>query len=615
MAELALGAIPLAALAISGFKYVQTQIKTYKHVDRMVRRWDRELRGHARTFKEACRAALGHAGSLSTGTQSTISEMLKDPLHPKWGDSDMELGKELAEWLGPERIGDWVETVTDIKEVIKELTATLGKFSTADPAGVERDDALVSQKVSGMSRRLKASFQEKDVQKSLDELGKLNRALCDIQKDAAAPEGRLILAPQARRVVVRKGDPNQHSFQDLGQRRRALGGLHEGIVTVWRCNVNGTRHAKHSIKLFLDTEPGAEVASVSKKSVTKLGYAYQPGDTEIRVLELQVQSNAVVSKHDDHIMTTTAVPDSGSRDEGRGSGKRRKGVRWADEPIAGPCSPSQPTATAEDVVDFRSCTDLCYFMTQPVVKVCPVNGFASLGHIDTHAHEGFRHHFIPTVRDICGRPGCSILTNEDVLTIDDILDQRIDGYLDVKDRIRLAKSLVEMVLTLHSTPWLAKSWTLRDIRFVRRGDDLVASLESLHVEADLHKTNPPPAPQSVEVSSGDTQMLPPEWSKHTSLWSSLESTTKNEQLWSLGVALLETDAWSHLACDDKMRMVELLKSRPSIGTRFREITEQCLTGRFRCGSTDLNNPHLESELVELVDEMGSMVKTLEQMGL
>ena len=126
MAELALGAIPLAALAVSGFKSVQSQMKTYKSADRMVRRWDRELRGHARTFKEACRSALSHIISSPT----TISEMLADPLHENWSDPGLE--DQLAELL-EDRFDDWVATIADIKEVIGDLNTTIEKF----PAIVE----------------------------------------------------------------------------------------------------------------------------------------------------------------------------------------------------------------------------------------------------------------------------------------------------------------------------------------------------------------------------------------------------------------------------------------------------------------------------------------------
>jgi len=93
MAEITLGAIPLAALAISGFKTVQSRMKSYKNADRMARRWDRKLRGHARTFEEACRSAL--ASIISS--QTTVSGMLKDSLHSNWDDA--ELGKQLAELL------------------------------------------------------------------------------------------------------------------------------------------------------------------------------------------------------------------------------------------------------------------------------------------------------------------------------------------------------------------------------------------------------------------------------------------------------------------------------------------------------------------------------------
>ena len=381
---------------------------------------------------------------------------------------------------------------------------------------------------------------------------------------------------------------------------------------MWRCGTNETRHAKHFIKLFLDSE-----GTPSDHSTTRLGYAYQLKHSEIRVLELQVRSNLVGPSRSSMLTPEPDVlPDLSNRNRAQsGGGKRRKVLRRADEAEEHPSS-DKPTPLG-DVVDLRCCTDLCYSMTQPLVMVCPVNGMAALGHIDTLANEGFRHSFYPTARDICGKPGCSLLETHDVLTVHDILDQKIDGYLQVKDRIRLAKCLVKMVLTLQSTPWLAKRWALSDISFVRRGDDLVASLESLHIDTELlnGRHHAEWTSQAIAGHSLDVPMqLTPE-SSECSSWTGPKTGAKNEQLWSLGIALLQTDTWSKIACDDEEKVMGLLKCRPNIGVRFREITEQCLTGRFRCGSTDLNNPHLESELVGLVSEMDIMVKTLGQLGL
>jgi hypothetical protein len=163
-----------------------------------------------------------------------------------------------------------------------------------------------------------------------------------------------------------------------------------------------------------------------------------------------------------------------------------------------------------------------------------------------------------------------------------------------------------MVLTLHSTPWLARRWTLWDLSFVRRGGDLVASLESLHIDAPLPLMGQQHAHHDrARSSTADIVMqLTPD--SNDCSWTADETprsrSSRKDSLWSLGLALLQTNCWSNFAwetnCnktdDDDRVMQQYLKSRPGIGVRFREITEQCLGGRFRCASADLNNPHVKS---------------------
>ncbi len=116
------------------------------------------------------------------------------------------------------------------------------------------------------------------------------------------------------------------------------------------------------------------------------------------------------------------------------------------------------------------------------------------------------------------------------------------------------------------------------------------------------------------------------WSRRL-LWDADETprsrSSRKDSLWSLGLALLQTDCWSNFAwetnCnetdDDDRVMQQYLKSRPGIDVRFCEITEQCLGGRFRYASADLNNPHVKIELLDVLSEMDGMIFLLQQLSV
>ncbi|KAK3307768.1 uncharacterized protein B0T15DRAFT_572074 [Chaetomium strumarium] len=510
----------------------------------MVRRWDRELRGQARTRREACMAILGHA----IADPSKITDMFKDAKHAGW--NDPELGPALAAVLG-DRCDDWVETISDVIEAIKDLGSVLDTFSALllPPEQVQHQG-----QVRKFAHRVKASFKEDDVRKSLKELGKLNRQLGQLQT------GLTSSIPAAHHH-------SQNSAQDVSPSRH---GLPQDL-----CDSIKGNHSRHSLKLFVRATP--ESIATGDCVTMKLGYAYEPAhcSQELRLLEFQIRSSPspIIAS------MPTPVPDSSGLFPGSCPGsastpfkKRRKVSRWADEEARpahqAPSTPAIRTENSEEI-DLRQSLDLCESMTEPIVK--------------------------------------------------------IDGYLQIRDRIQLAQSLVQMVLTLHSTPWLARRWTLRDLSFVRRGDDLVASLESLHIDAPLPLMGQQRAHHKrARSSTADIVMqLTPDSSGCS--WAADETprsrSSRKDSLWSLGLASLQTDCWSNFAwetnCnetdDDDRVMRQYLKSRPGIGVRFREITEQCLGGCFRCGSADLNNPHVESELLDVLSEMDGMISSLQQL--
>jgi hypothetical protein len=218
----------------------------------MVRRWDRELRGQARTFRKACRAVLGNA--IANPSKITT---FKDAKHAGW--NDPKLGPALAAVLGG-RCDDWVKTISDVGEAIKDLGSVLDTFSAhlLPPEQVQHQG-----QVRKFAHRLKASFKEDDVQKSLREPGKLNRQLGQLQTGLTSS---IPAAHHHSQNSAQDVSPSRHSLpQDIAQ------GLYKGISAIWLCESIKGNHSRHSLKLFVRATP--ESIATGDCVTTKLGYA------------------------------------------------------------------------------------------------------------------------------------------------------------------------------------------------------------------------------------------------------------------------------------------------------------------------------------------------------
>ncbi|KAK1828089.1 hypothetical protein QBC39DRAFT_375007 [Podospora conica] len=540
-------------VAYNVLKSVKSTLKTYKKADRLVCRWDRDVRNCLSTFEGTIRTTLERCAIPS----ELVDEMVGDLDHWKWKDPALE--QYLRGQQGVTGFQDWMATIYDIQETGKEVEAELKKFTRIlkpEPGGGDVSDANVTNKVSAKYQRFKVSGSKETIEKLVKDLVKLNLQLLNRQPEAAGPGVGLAPAappPKPTRIP-----------QDIQDTQRTLNDLYYGLVSVWACKTEAIRHQTHSMKLFFDS-----ITSQASPVETqlRLGYAYQPKASETRLYVVKVRA--------------TQTP------------ARRIGQ------------------------NLRHCGDFCRHLIEGSTESATATGCSPLGYMDIDNDSGLHYSLSATALDICGRPACSLVTREDMLTLQDILDQDIKEFLKLHNRIGLAVSLINMVLCLHSTPWLGKTWTLGDIRFFRRGDNLVASLQTLYVEGELDIAEPlGAAPERTKASpssssSSDGTESYASCMSNSSTLALLEGIAPKEQLWCLGVALLQIDIWRHVAVDDTPGIAKQLKGASEIAPEFRDVVELCLKGRFECGVSDLSDGRAQGELIKVAGELGEMMEKLE----
>jgi hypothetical protein len=200
------------------------------------------------------------------------------------------------------------------------------------------------------------------------------------------------------------------------------------------------------------------------------------------------------------------------------------------------------------------------------------------------------------------------VTPDDLVTLADILDQPLDTQLTQTERISLARTLVMVVVTLVSTPWLPKAWTLKDLSFFRQGLELQPSLKTLHLSVQLGSRL-----DDRLAKTGESGL------------SSLNSHSDNREthgkvgpeetiLRGLGRALLQIDCWTtEIIEPGNPRQVPMPRS--TIGVGYRRIAERCFQGSLGCNPRDLDDNYLQDGLLQAADDLEKMIETVKELSL
>ncbi len=229
------------------------------------------------------------------------------------------------------------------------------------------------------------------------------------------------------------------------------------------------------------------------------------------------------------------------------------------------------------------------------------------GHIDSCSRDNFRHTFYPYVIEPgeTTYPHRQKLTLDDVMLVDEILGQSVSNNLTVVSQLQLALRVASAVLMFNSTPWMSDIWGPRDLSFFHHGQDLTASLQTLHFRVEL-----------IHEGGSQQQGPSPDTISHDNLSGQLEDAqykygVRNVSLYSLGVVLLAIGRWARVDQSNVEAVRRLASQSCPLGPRYQELTQKVIDCDFGYGK-DLAKPKLQEAVYEnVLMELESMIASLD----
>ncbi|PVH71685.1 hypothetical protein DL98DRAFT_503310 [Cadophora sp. DSE1049] len=589
-ASLALGVIPLVGVVIKSYKEVYSKLKTFRHCSSTVQRVQKKLKFQRRVFENECHLLL----RFVLDDDSVVADMKSDSDHDNWKDKGLD--RQMRERLS-QNYKACLQIVEDIRSAIEGMAEELRCFHVL--AIQDGKGKNVKSTLKRVRDGVKVAFNKTKYDEAIDDLRNSNIDLKGLREQInELRQPRQCDAARSRALI-----PKQ--LGSLNKTRRASKALYEALIQAWSCSEPS--HLHHLVKLFVDTE--------SVEADVQMNLAIYHGDgmnlVQASLVQLQVRCQNLGWIEAPRLLIPGAFPDP-ARERPR---KRMKAVRF-DEACSRPpplgnvscddgCSPpgQQYWSTS---CDLRHSKDICSELTRKWLHQSSGTDSRCLGYIDIQLDENFRHSFYP----VHGKAEHGMIAPEDLITADQIFDLSTDGFLSTIDKLKLARSLVSLVLKFHSTPWLGEYWRLQDISFFRRGKNLPASLQTLHLGVEFAQSNTKQIGSSMEgvmltPSNNDVSQASEDEQNHR-----IFCGIHNMTLHSLGVALLQIDRWTRVELEDVLK-VRKMAMRASLGPRYQEITQKCLACDFGYG-WDLARPQLQRAVYDdVVGALETMISSLD----
>lgn len=208
------------------------------------------------------------------------------------------------------------------------------------------------------------------------------------------------------------------------------------------------------------------------------------------------------------------------------------------------------------------------------------------------------------------------------MTVSEILLHPQDEIIDPIDQMKLARRIAAGLLRFHATPWISKTWSLKDLCFFGQQSSVSDSdLQTLHLNNNFVPRNR----SQLTDARGDVVMEGFEYLAPSIIAvpdQQLEEDTldyetfgiRNPILYRLGVALLQIGHWTGLDPNNVVGVRQLANGRRGprkLTPRYREVVQRCLDCDFAYG-TDLSKKSLQSAVHDkVIRELDTMIAAID----
>ncbi|RYP44386.1 hypothetical protein DL768_009152 [Monosporascus sp. mg162] len=448
-----------------------------------------------------------------------------------------------------ENYDECAELVQDIVGVVHDLEAGLGCFEVV--RSEQQKDERLKDTWKRLGDGLRISFNKSSYEAGLDDLQTANNELKCLREQITQ------LQKPCKDPPVKRLATGALGWTDV---RRAANALYEALVEAWSCGQ--ASHIRHFVKLFLETEKADEDVKMNIAFLSH-GYGGSPGQADL--IQLQVRSRHM--EWDPYLRLPMPSPDTGEE-------RPRKRLKPVSQKAAG------------------------------IAPHC-------LGHIDVKSEECYRHVFFASNGSSFRGTRPSTMEGGELIHMDAVCETA-GGMFSTVDRLKMARSLVSVVLKFHATPWLGETWRLQDLSFFHQGaQDLTRSFRTLHLGVEFDQEN------LRQMGVGSTM----EGVQRTPSSSRLSQVSEDERLFCgienmplhcLGVALLQIDRLKKMEPEDVLGVRKMARLSSSLGPRYQEITQKCLRCDFGYG-TDLSKTQLQKAVYESV--AGALESMMSSLGI
>ncbi|KAI8631337.1 hypothetical protein F5Y19DRAFT_27279 [Xylariaceae sp. FL1651] len=591
--SLAVGLIPLIGAAVTGYRSTRKKLKSFCRYSRGVQRIREQLLVQQTIFLNETRLFL----RLIVDNDIDARELLRN----------LETNDDVAVELEDE----WEKCLSNSYEACRLVYTSIATANNKlqrqlDPfedSGAKPRN--LSEKACRTKDRIKFAFEEAKCQKLIETLRVWNSDLARIRRQKTELEEPIVHT--TTRCCSHKKLPKE--FGSFGTIRRAVRMLHQSLVEVY--SKPHTTPTQHIAKLF------ADAIVKEDKVLTDLVMfcsCQRSLDRQIRLIQLGVRSQ-VDWTGGTRLPTPTS---SNASNEGLNMSatttKRRKMVSWGDTPQ----SPPQhiPSASFEASIvsestlkitqippNLRQSKNVCSDMFR--ARKGKLSSGTCLGSLD--GAEGYRHTFFPAPEP---KNSTQIESLEDFASLAEFLQCNSRNCLSILDQLTLARNVVSAVLKFHQTAWTNEYWTAKDLCFIRKGQSLSKSLQTLHFSVPINSQAIPE--QSGSMEGVEITLNPQiETASETLKETMLKYGVFNLTLFGLGVILLQIGRWAVVPDGDIENIRRLAQEPARLGRRFKDLTLRCLCCDFGKGFS-LGKPRLQEALYDdVICELSDMISVID----
>ncbi|KAK8078106.1 hypothetical protein PG996_004276 [Apiospora saccharicola] len=548
MAELGLAIAPLCIGAIKSTALVHEKLKVLRHHKREIRRLQKKFSAQTDIFRDECQMVLED----TLGDHDMTKALMKESDNPMW--NTKQLDDQINSYLGPRAIR-YRDTVKDIREYISELDKLLNALTGED----QHPDVKIKASES-KEEAISIMFNKSKCESLIEEFKDSNHVLKHIQKMSARRKNPAAAAPSQRATPI----GSLPSSYRLLARHSDL--FHGALGKFWSCLQ--MHHTSHDACILLDSRQDGSFRVVVRYQAHH-GTRQYLDDLLICPETLEGVHKSIpraLLQKDGHISQSQ---------KGKGVGRTKEDPSRRLFKLAKREKSTQASASTR--ADRSSSECMCNQIRTQTMSA------RYAGYIDSPGE--VRHHMYPVCDEYCDQHKDCL--NENILgepvTLDEAFGYPVEECMSVPQQLRLALKLINGVLQLASTPWLRELWSLKDVFYFQRADDIATALKTLHIRSELSN-------QGWRVTDTTNLAVADEL-----LNAKRTHGVGNATLYSLGKALLQVGKWSPLTSEDIGEIRRLAESNSRLGPAYDRITQQCLDCNF-ASSKDLHDPNLQNAI-------------------